>query len=154
MLVRMAEKDEWEDAMALAWRVFQKFDAKDYTEEGVQSFLDFISDNGLYKMFLNGEYKLFVAESGGNIVGVSSLRMRNHISLLFVDEKYHGIGVGKKMIDYMSYYLLNEEKLDYCTVNAAPYAIGFYHKLGFKDKGSEMENDGIKYTPMKLELVH
>ena len=149
MLVRKAEIDEWEDAMALAWRVFEKFDAKDYTEEGVNSFLNFISDNGLYKMFITGEYKLFVAESGGKIVGVSSLRMRNHISLLFVDESFHHIGVGRKLIDFMIDYLHNEEKLDYCTVNSAPYAIGFYHKLGFEDLGKEQENEGIKFVPMR-----
>lgn len=149
MLVRKAERDEWEEAMALAWRVFQKFDAKDYTEEGVNSFLNFISDNGLYKMFITGEYKLFVAESGGKIVGVSSLRMRNHISLLFVDEKFHHIGVGRKLIDFMMDYLQNEENLNYCTVNAAPYAMGFYHKLGFKDLGAEQESEGITFTPMR-----
>lgn len=149
MLVRKAKRDEWEEAMALAWTVFQKFDAKDYTKEGINSFLNFISDNGLYKMFITDEYKLFIAESGGKIVGVSSLRMRNHISLLFVDEKFHHIGVGRKLIDFMVDYLQKEEKLDYCTVNAAPYAIGFYHKLGFEDLGKEQENEGIRFVPMR-----
>ena len=35
------------------------------------------------------------------------------------------------------------------TVNAAPYALGFYHKLGFQDTGMEETNDGIRFTPMK-----
>lgn len=151
MLVRMAKKEEWDEAMSLAWRVFNKYDAPDYSEEGIKSFMNFITDEGLHKMFLAGEYKLFVAESGGKIVAVSSLRMRNHISLLFVAEKYQGLGVGRKMIHHMMDYLNSDEKLNYCTVNAAPYAVDFYHRLGFKDLSEERENEGIRFLPMKLE---
>lgn len=151
MLVREAYANEWEEAMALAWVVFQKFDAKDYTKEGVDSFLNFISDNGLYKMFISGEYKLFVAESGGKIVGLISLRMKNHISLLFVDDKFHHIGVGRKLVDHVKDYLMNGSAT-YCTVNAAPYAYGFYHRIGFKDIGEEGQKDGIRYQLMRCEI--
>ena len=50
--VRAAVKDEWEDAMALAWRSFKKFVAPDYSDMGVKEFSNFISDNGIYKLFL------------------------------------------------------------------------------------------------------
>ena len=49
--IRPATKDEWEDAMALAWRTFKKFVADDYSDVGVKEFYDFISDNNIYKMF-------------------------------------------------------------------------------------------------------
>ena len=74
--------------MALAWRSFKKFVADDYTDAGVKEFYDFISDNGIYKMFLIGEYRLWVAELDGEIVGMISVRAKRHISLLFVDEKH------------------------------------------------------------------
>jgi predicted GNAT family N-acyltransferase len=38
------------------------------------------------------------------------------------------------------------------TVNASPYGVGFYHRLGFRDLGSEKQQDGIIFTPMVLEL--
>lgn len=148
MLVREAEKNEWEEAMALAWRVFKKFNAPEYTEEGVETFLDFISDEGLHQMFLAGEYKLFVAESGGKIVGMISLRMNKHISLLFVDEKFHHIGVAKKLVDYLINYMINDVDRCRLTVNASPYAVGFYHKMGFKDTDLETIKEGIRFTPM------
>ena len=48
--VRFARPDEWEDAMALAWRTFKKYVAADYSDKGVKEFYDFISDNGIYKL--------------------------------------------------------------------------------------------------------
>ena len=34
-------------------------------------------------------------------------------------------------------------------VNASPYAVGIYEKLGFKATYDQTEEDGILYTPMK-----
>ena len=42
--VRPAYREEWDDAMALAWRTFMRFEAQDYTQEGIKSFQDFITD--------------------------------------------------------------------------------------------------------------
>ena len=56
--VRVAYRDEWQDAMALAWKTFLKYEAGDYTEEGVRSFQDFITDTMLYRMFLLGSYEI------------------------------------------------------------------------------------------------
>ena len=38
------------------------------------------------------------------------------------------------------------------TVNSAPFAIGFYHKIGFKDTGKEQTVDGIRFLPMQLSI--
>ena len=149
--IRPAMQDEWEDAMSLAWLVFSKFEAKEYDEEGTKSFLEFISDNVLFKMFKKGIYKLFVAVEGNKIIGLISLRDKNHISLLFVDEHYHKMGIGRDLIQYVQMFLFEEQGIRCCTVNAAPYAIGFYHKLGFCDMGDRCISDGIIYTPMKKE---
>lgn len=150
--IRPAYRNEWEDAMALAWKTFMQFEAQDYTKEGIKSFQNFISDNFLYRMFIMGGYQLFGAYDGNQIIGIISLRNETHISLLFVDAAYHKQGIGRALIQYISQYLLMEMGRNYLTVNAAPYAIGFYHRCGFQDMGSEETNDGIRYTPMKLFL--
>ena len=150
--IRPAKRNEWEDAMALAWRTFMKFEAPDYSERGRDSFLEFISDEGLYKMFLLGEYHLFVALDDKKIVGIVALRARTHISLLFVDEMYHRQGLGRSLINYAAMYVAEEIRENIITVNAAPYATEFYHKVGFKDAGPMEENDGIRYTPMLFSM--
>lgn len=153
ILVRPAYREEWDDAMALAWRTFMRFEAKDYTPEGIGSFQDFITDTVLHRMFVMGAYQLFGAYDNGKMVGMISLRNETHISLLFVDEKYHRIGIGRSLIEYVSDYVLNEEGHHLITVNAAPYATGFYHRVGFMDTDTEQINDGIRYTPMELNIT-
>ena len=147
--IRSAYRDEWDDAMALAWRVFMQFEARDYTPEGIESFQDFITDSMLYRMFLMGEYQLFAAYDRGRMIGMISLRNETHISLLFVDANYHRHGIGRQLIQYVSDYVLREEGHDFVTVNAAPYAVEFYHRIGFVDTDVRQFNDGIWYTPMR-----
>ncbi len=150
--IRPAYKGEWQEAMSLAWKTFLKFEAGDYTQEGIESFRNFITDNTLYRMFLLGSYELVVAMDGPRMVGMVSLRQNSHISLLFVDEDYHRHGIGRALINYLCNYLLTEVGISRITVNAAPYGVGFYHKLGFRDTGLEIYQDGIRYTPMEFVL--
>ncbi|MBR6771056.1 MAG: GNAT family N-acetyltransferase [Lachnospiraceae bacterium] len=150
--IRMAYKEEWEDAMSLAWKTFLRFEAQDYGAEGVKSFEDFITDHTLYRMFLMGVYQMFVAFYGDTMVGLISLRSDSHISLLFVDADHHRQGVGRALIDRLCEYLRTEMGISRVTVNASPYGVGFYHRLGFTDLGQEQVADGIRYTPMELQL--
>ena len=150
--IRNAYRDEWDDAMTLAWKTFMKFEADIYTDEGIQNFEDFITDTTLHRMFLMGVYQMFVALDRKQIVGMLTLRNNSHISLLFVDEKYHRRGLGRALIEYLREYLLSEAGISKVTVNAAPYGVAFYHKLGFQDLRPEEERDGIRYTPMEFVL--
>ena len=150
--IRNAYRDEWDDAMTLAWKTFMKFEADIYTDEGIQNFEDFITDTTLHRMSLMGVYQMFVALDRKQIVGMLTLRNNSHISLLFVDEKYHRRGIGRALIEYLREYLLSEAGISKVTVNAAPYGVAFYHKLGFQDLRPEEERDGIRYTPMEFVL--
>ena len=150
--IRSAYRDEWQDAMALAWKTFLRFEADVYSPEGVRNFQDFITDSTLYRMFVMGTYQMFVALDLDKIVGMITLRNPAHISLLFVDEKYHRRGIGRALMNYLSNYLLKEVGAVRVTVNASPYGVEFYHRLGFRDLRPEEKKDGIIYTPMELKF--
>jgi GNAT superfamily N-acetyltransferase len=150
--IRQAYKEEWTSIMTLVWKVFLKYEAADYNSCGIESFQDFITNNTIYRMFLAGSYQVMVAVEEGTIIGVITLRNNNHISLLFVESDYHHQGVGRSLIRYVTDYLMKEIGTDKVTVNSSPFAIGFYHKLGFKDLGPETISDGIRYTPMEFFL--
>lgn len=150
--IRSAYRNEWQDAMALAWKTFLRFEADVYSPEGVKNFQDFITDSTLYRMFVMGSYQLFVALDRNKIVGMATLRSCAHISLLFVDEKYHRRGIGRALMQYLTNYLLTEVGVCRVTVNAAPYGVGFYHRLGFRDLRPQEKRDGIIYTPMEFIL--
>lgn len=150
--VRSAYRNEWQDAMALAWKTFLRFEADVYSPEGVRNFENFISDSTLYRMFVMGTYQLFVALDHNKIVGMITLRDSTHISLLFVDEAYHRHGIGRALIKYLTDYLVAEVGADRVTVNSSPYGVAFYHKLGFRDIRPEVVRDGIIFTPMEFIL--
>ena len=150
--VRTAYKDEWQDAMAMVWKTFLKYDAVDYTEEGIRQFQDFITDSALYRMFLAGSYEVILAIENQRIIGVISVRNGSHISLLFVDENHQKKGVGRSLMSYLCNYLLTEAGVSKVTVNASPYGVDFYHRMGFRDTGLEATQGGIRYTPMEFVL--
>lgn len=147
--VRWAKVEEWEPAMKMIWKTFLKFEASDYTEEGIRNFLDFITDEQLFHSFLQGNYQMMVALDGERIVGVASVRNRNHLSLLFVDEAYHRKGIGKELVERFCGYLKSEAGENCMTLKAAPYAVSFYRRIGFRVVSPEEEVGGIRVTSME-----
>ena len=105
-------------------------------------------------MFLKGEYQMMVALHEEKIIGFITVRNRSHISLLFVNKKYHRQGIGSILIEKMGEYLITEVGVDYMTVDSAPYALEFYHKLGFWDLAPRQQKQGIIYTSMKKNLLY
>jgi ribosomal protein S18 acetylase RimI-like enzyme len=150
--IRTLQREEWTDAMDLAWRTFMEFEAADYTEEGIENFRRFIRDDKLHELFVLGMYEVYAAYVDDRLVGMISLRSGNHISLLFVDREYHKCGIGTALIDYLELQLRQRKKYHTMTVDAAPYGLLFYHKLGFCDTEREQDTDGIKYTPMERDI--
>ncbi len=150
--VRFIRQNEWDDAMALAWKTFLRFEAADYSEEGTANFRDFITDTNLKRMFDRGRYQVMGAYDGEHMVGMIALRNESHISLLFVDKEYHYRGIGRSLVMAMDDYVKQELGKTSVSVNASPYAVEFYHKIGFRDAGLQTHSKGIIYTPMRLKL--
>lgn len=150
--VLQARECEWDTAMELAFRTFMKYEGLEYGTEGIRNFSRFVTDAILKRMFLAGEYKLFVAKRGEQLIGLISLRSGNHISLLFVDEDFHRRGVASALLQYLVSYMRRESIFHRVTVNAAPYGIPFYHRVGFRDMGPREKRDGITFVPMELSF--
>ena len=144
-------KDRWDEACELAFRVFMKFEAKEYGQKGIDSFAEFLTSPGLEKLFKADRYKVYVAMLEGKIIGIVSLRSGNFLSLLFVDDRYHRQGIGSELLNTVREYLLNETDQTTLTVNASTYAIPFYSKHGFVATADKIyAQDGIIYTPMQM----
>lgn len=147
--VRWAKETEWAPAMQMIWRTFLRFDAKDYKEEGIRNFFNLITDDNLYAAFLRGDYRMMVAVEENQVIGAGTLRNRNHLSLLFVEESHHRTGVGRAIMEALDTYLREEADEYYMSLLAAPYAVGFYKKLGFCEVKPEEEISGIRVTAME-----
>ena len=102
---------------------------------------------------MNGSLYFYGCFVNNTIIGIIAVRNFVHISLLFVDKHYHKQGIARTLFDDV--IKICKEKISFLqivTVNSSPYAVGFYHKLGFVDISSEQTVDGIRFTPMRLEI--
>lgn len=150
--IRWAKPEEWAPAMKMIWKTFLKYEGKEYSEEGIRNFFEFITDDDLYVSFLKGDYQMMVALEEERVIGAASVRNYNHLSLLFVDEEYHHRGVGSRLMMRMCDYLKREAGEKYVSLYAAPCAVNFYRKLGFRIVRPEGEYSGVRVISMEKVL--
>lgn len=149
--IRPVNRSEWDMAMQLAWDTFLVYEAPEYDPEGVRNFHEFVKGDELRNMFAMGEYYAFGAYDGDVIVGILGIRKHWHISLLFVEPSLHHQGIASALLK-RGFSEAAKAGVTEMTVFSSPYAREFYHKMGFTDLDSEKVADGIRYTPMKIEL--
>ena len=152
ILIRTIDENEWQEAMNLAWDTFILYEAPEYTKEGITSFRNFVRDPILKTLFIEGKYNVLAAFNNNIIVGIIGVRNETHISLLFVDSEYHKKGIARRLVEKTFERTYEKYGKREMTVNSSPYAVGFYHKMGFVDTDIEQTTDGIRYTPMKARF--
>ena len=138
--IRKLRHEEVDKALSLVWKVFQEYEAPDYTEAGVEEFYKSIHDESYLSMLCL--YGAFIREE---LVGIIATRSEGtHVALFFVDGKYHRQGIGKMLFQAAR----SANTTGKMTVNSSPYAVCVYHKLGFKDTDTEQVVNSLRFTPM------
>ena len=141
MVVKKIGENKKEEALELVIRVFMKYEAPDYSDEGVETF----KRTAVYNKDYMESITMHGAYENNKIVGVIAMRNNgSHIALFFVDGQYHRKGIGKRLFQTV----LEQSTADELTVNSSPYAQEVYHHLGFEDTAPEQVTDGIRYIPM------
>ncbi len=150
--IKEVARDRVEEVLALIWEVFQEFVAKDYTEEGKETFYQqFICGERFRDKIKEGRETVYGAYIKEQLVGVLSISNNHTISCAFVKGIYHRRGVGRKLFERVLKELKKRGATE-VTLNASPYAVAFYHHIGFQDIEKQTSYKGIVYTPMKLQL--
>lgn len=92
---------------------------------------------------------LFGFEKEGNLIGFMGIAEGN-LEMLFIDNKYRGIGVGKKLITYA----INNLHVTKVDVNEQNHqAVGFYKHIGFYVyKRSDLDGEGKEYPILHMQL--
>ncbi|MBP7401551.1 MAG: GNAT family N-acetyltransferase [Clostridia bacterium] len=141
-----------EAVSALVRRVFLRFEAPDYPQEGTDTFFVFTDPGFLSFNMSAGLLVVAGCFEDGRLLGVVALRDRSHVSLLFVEPTRHRRGIGTALMRWAQRRAA-ETGAEPCvmTVNSSPYARGFYEKIGFHATAEEQMRDGIRYIPMSLE---
>lgn len=144
MILRLLSEKETDPALELAWNVFLRYEAPDYSQEGVDEFKRSIRDPEFVR-----KLRFYGAFDGEELVGVLATRSSgDHIALFFVTEKLQGQGIGRKLFDMV----VKENTSGKMTVNSSPYALRIYRHFGFVNTDMEQVTNGIRYTPMELIL--
>jgi len=146
MLTRKLLLKEYDMALNLAWRVFERFEAPEYSDEGVENFRKTIQEPSFSERIC-----CYGAFDENQLVGMLATRNEGaHIALFFVEEAYHRRGIGRDMFALA----LSASKTDAITVNSSPFAVQVYRQLGFVETKPEQLLDGIRFTPMIYEKTH
>ena len=149
---REAQLEDIKSISDLVLSVFDKYVGPGYSPEGQSVFHSYVQPDAIEKRFNDGYSFISVALHEKEIIGAIEVKNGNHISALFVDDRYHKMGVATHLISMAIEKASNISSITEITVNSSPYAVDIYKKLGFLQLDKELERDGIRHTPMKKYL--
>ncbi|EJU07410.1 GNAT family N-acetyltransferase [Fusobacterium hwasookii] len=144
--IKQLVNNEKDEALLFAKRIFIESEDESYSKEGIETFCNFVDNKKITKSF-----KVYGAFEDNILKGfIATDRRKRHINLFFVDKVSQGKGIGKKLMNIV----VNNNENSYITVNSSRYGVPVYEKLGFikMEEEKEQEQDGLKFTPMKLIL--
>ena len=144
MEIRQLLNNKKDEALLFVKRVYIESKDESYSEQGIETFCNFVDNKKITKSF-----KVYGAFEDNILKGVIATdRRKRHINLFFVDKVSQGKGIGKELMRVV----VNNNENSYITVNSSRYGVPIYEKLGFTKTEEEKEQEGLKFTPMKLIL--
>ena len=142
--IRQLVDNKKSEALLFAKRIFIESEDESYSKEGIETFCNFVDNKKITKSF-----KVYGAFEDNILKGlIATDRRKRHINLFFVGKDSQGKDIGKKLMNIV----VNNNENSYITVNSSRYGVPVYEKLGFIKMEEEKEQDGLKFTPMKLIL--
>jgi GNAT superfamily N-acetyltransferase len=151
---RLMQAGEEQEVCALVIRVFNEFVAHQYSDNGIQEFLKYVQPPYLSKRCQEDDF-VFLAISGGRIVGMIELVENSHISLFYTEGERQGTGIGTELLrKALQICVRDEPTIKGITVYSSPNAVSIYEKLGFSRMEPEQVKNGIRFVSMKLEILH
>lgn len=140
MNIRQLNNREYNEAVELSLKVFMECGTTDFDDSGLNTFKNFI-----YNKSLMNELTIFGAFDDSELIGIIGTKNKGqHISLFFINPKYHRKGIGRNLFDYA----YSNQTVAQMTVNSSSFAVRFYENLGFTKAAEEQVTNGLRYTPM------
>ena len=144
--IRQLLNNKKDETLLFAKKVYIESKDESYSEQGIETFCNFVNNKEITKSF-----KVYGAFEDNVLKGlIATDSQKRHICLFFVDKVSQGKGIGKELMRVV----VNNNENSYITVNSSRYGVPVYEKLGFikMEEEKEQEQDGLKFTPMKLIL--
>lgn len=123
-----------------------------YSDYGVATFYDYIDKEAFLKR-QGKQHQVYVArvEREKAVAGMVELRANRHVAMLFVRNDRRESGVGRALIR-RAIHISGMSGFNAVTVHASPNSVDAYRKFGFEPVREEQIINGIRFTPMRLEI--
>ncbi|SFA81697.1 GNAT family N-acetyltransferase [Clostridium frigidicarnis] len=155
MKIIKLQQSHIKEAIDLVWIVFQEFGSIDYSTEGIKKFKESIDYDSIITICNRGSLTFWGYYDNNELVGIIAMKHINQICMLFVKKEYQRKHIETSLFE-IALKNCKDNHFKVITVKSPPYLIEVYHRLGFKEIGTEQVIDGIPFTPMiyKLKLNH
>lgn len=150
MLIRRLEDADIPAIARLFRAAALEFIVHESPPEGAANFLRENDEEGL-RGFVQQGHVYHVALADGELAGFIAVRELTHLFHLFVDKRWHGQGVARRLWDVARRASLDAGNPGFFTVNSSNHALPVYAAWGFVPTAQRQFTKGLYYTPMRLE---
>jgi ribosomal protein S18 acetylase RimI-like enzyme len=152
LLYKEIEDYEIEESWKLIQKVYNKFIAPDYNDQGNKKYHELINIDFLKNREIDNRLCM-ICKQNNIIIGIIGIRNDFHITIFFVDPEFQNQGVGKRLIKLATEQFKEyNNKIGYLEVNSSPYAVEIYKKIGFRKISEEKNVFGIRFTEMRMDI--
>ena len=117
--------------------------------EGACTFLRENDEDGI-RGYVAAGHVYHVAEDGGEIAGFIAIRDDSHVFHLFVDKRWHGQGLARRLWEAARAATLARGGSGVFTVNSSNHAVPVYAAFGFARTAPTQCVKGLYFNPMRL----
>jgi len=152
--IRELSLSEVDEALLLIREVLLETESGECTQMGVLTFLESLRVEDFITLIREEAYLLLGAFADGDVlVGVLGAR-ENFLVLLFVDQRFSGLGYGKSLLAHYVKRIKGGERIyREILTNASLGAVKFYEIMRFGVCGDEMVVSGVPHKPMSLRFL-
>lgn len=147
MIIRKMTPKDLHTVSAVCLRSFKHNVAETLSPKGVRTFAGVTTPESFADR-MQKDNLMFVAEDGGQPVGVIELKEGRHIAMFFIEPAYQKQGIGRQLLREAFDHARQRE----VTVNASLTSVTAYQTFGFELNGDVSESGGLVYQPMRVIL--
>jgi GNAT superfamily N-acetyltransferase len=148
MLIRSATVADAAAISALVIACTREHIASSLADGGLSHLLSEMTPEQQAERIRNG-YQYFVALESDAMVGTAAIRPPAHLYYLFVDTRQQQRGIARELWNHAREWVARSTNHEPITVNSSLNAIAVYQRLGFTIVGPPVENQGVRYQPMR-----
>lgn len=148
MLIRPLEDADIPFCARLLRASASEFIVHEPTAEGAATFLRENDEHGL-RTYVRSGHVYHVAEDDTALAGFVAVRADSHLFHLFVDKRWHGQGLARRLWDTARAAAEARGGPGQFTVNSSNYAVPVYEAFGFVRTAPTQCVKGLYFNPMR-----